>query len=173
LGLTLRDPITLGHVLLLDEMGSPVLKGGEVFIGDVALAAFACAWPADVSRRKIRSPFTKLAFRVWSRLWKVDSSAQDFGQWFNAQLALPKQWQQAGDPKHPARELAAPWWINRIAQAMSAGFSYSEAVNLPVKTVSIVVAAKLEASGAVEFVSERQDEFLKLAEQWAAEGRKA
>ena len=35
----LRGPVTLGHVLLLDELGSPVVKGESFDIGELMIAA--------------------------------------------------------------------------------------------------------------------------------------
>ena len=165
MGLTLREPLTLAHVLLLAEAGSPLLLGGDALCGDVALAAFVCAWPADVSRRRLRSLLTPLAFRLWPRL--IKPTAEDCNamvEWITDNASMPPAWQRPG-----GTELAAPWWINRIAQAMAAGFSYTEATTLPLRVVNLTIAAKLEASGVIEFQTQLQTDFFENVKRWEAE----
>jgi len=168
LGLTLREPLTLAHLILLGELESPLLLGGQCLIGDIALAAFVCAFPAHVSRRKIKSPLAPLAFRVWPRLVKCDpqTEGETLAEWITQQAELPKRWTKGGADGAP---LAAPWWINRIAQAMAAGFSYSDATTLPLRLVNLTIAAKLEASGVIEFQTKLQTEFFENVKRWEAE----
>ena len=56
LGLTLREPVTLAHVLLLAEIESPVIAGGLVTIGDIALAAFILTMVVAVVRGRASKP---------------------------------------------------------------------------------------------------------------------
>jgi hypothetical protein len=165
LGLTMREPATLAHVLLLAEVESPVVAGGLVTIGDVALAAFVCAWPADKSRRLLASRWCPLVFRLWGRFWRPDGDAERLMGWLRSQIELPETW--TADSKGRKTELAAPWWLNRLSQALEAGISYQDALAMPLRTLSLIVAARLEASGVVEFVSDRQRAYLEMCEQVA------
>lgn len=169
LGITLREPITLAHVLLLAEEDCPLVTGGDAYIGDVAFAVFVCAFPADKARRKIRSRLAGLTFRLWQWLCPIKDDAQKFHDWLDAQVSLPQRWIEQG--RGGTSELAAPWWINRIALAMSAGLSYTEAVSMPLPLVNLIVAAHLEARGAANFVSRRQSEFFEQIKQWEAAKR--
>lgn len=168
LGITLRDPITLGHVLLLDELGSPLIHGGEAAIGDVALAVFVCAYPAHVARRRLRQWTTRLAFRIWSRFWRGGDDVTRFCAWFNRQIELPEMWHEEKGGR--SREMAAPWWINRITLAMNAGLSFREATEMPMRSVNLLIASKLEASGVCEFVSRRQRDYFDQVDEWMRQG---
>jgi hypothetical protein len=165
LGLTLRKPVTLAHVLLLAEVDSPVVTGGLVTIGDVALAAFICAWPAAKSRDLLSSRWCPLVFKLWGKFWAPNEDAERFMDWLRSQIQLPETW--ATDSKGRKTELAAPWWLNRLSQALEAGISYQDALVMPLRTLSLIVAARLEASGAVEFVSDRQRDYIRMCEEHA------
>lgn len=167
LGLCLREPLTLAHVALLDELGSPIICGGQVLCGDLAVAAYVCANPAHVSRRRIKSRFAPAAFRVWAALRNPDftQDSQRFSKWFDASIKMPPGSIVSGN----GRELAAPWWVNRIAQAMACGFTYTEAMTMPLRSVSNVIAAKLEAMGVLEFRTKAQLEFFENIKRWEAQ----
>jgi hypothetical protein len=55
-----------------------------------------------------------------------------------------------------------------MSQALEAGISYQDALAMPLRTLSLIVAARLEASGAVEFVSDRQRDYLRLCQEHAS-----
>jgi len=166
LGLTLREPVTLAHVLLLAELESPVVTGGLVTIGDIALAAFVCAWPEAKSRKLLESRWCPLVFRLWGRFWRPDGDAERFMGWLRSQIELPETW--TPETRGRKTELAAPWWMNRMAQALEAGVGYKDALAMPLRTLSLIIAARLEANGVLEFVSGRQRDYLRLCEQHAS-----
>jgi len=85
--------------------------------------------------------------------------------WLRSQIELPETW--TADSKGRKTELAAPWWLNRMSQALEAGISYQDALAMPLRTLSLIVAARLEASGVVEFVSDRQRAYIEMCEQVA------
>lgn len=164
LGLAMREPVTLGHVLLLAEIESPVVCGGPVSIGDVALAAFICAWPSGKSRRLLASRWCPLVFSLWGRFWRPSQDGDRFIQWLQSQCEFPNAWSR---DNASSRELAAPWWINRVAQALEAGIGYQDALAMPLRTLSLIVAARLEANGVIEFVTDRQREYIELCRSYA------
>jgi len=163
LGLTLREPVTMGHVLMLAELESPVVTGGLVTIGDIALAAFVCAWPVNKSRRLLASRWCPLVFNLWGRFWRPDGDAERFMTWLRSQIELPETW--SPESRGRKTELAAPWWLNRMAQALEAGVGYKDALAMPLRTLSLIIAARLEANGVLEFVSDRQRDYIRMCEE--------
>lgn len=167
LGVTLREPLTLGHILLLAEEGCPVVTGGDVLVGDVALAVFVCAYPHAVARRKLRGWGTSLLFRLWARFWKPGDDAKRFLEWFHGQLDLPPRWQS----QVQGRGLCAPWWVNRVTLALNAGLLFTEAVDMPLRTANLLIASHLDATGAGEFLSNEQVEFFAMVKRQEATRR--
>lgn len=163
LGLTLVEPVTLGHVYVLAEADNPIVVGGDVLPGDIAQAVFVCSWPYAKSRNLLRSVMAPLAFKGWS--WMLGSvdwvQAQDeFCKWFAEQTATPNRiiTLSGGGQR---REVAAPWWINRIAMAMGElGLSHEEAMSLPARHVAQLSAALLEARNQAEYESEERREYV-------------
>jgi len=168
LGLTLREPVTLAHVLLLEEIGSPIPWGRDATAGDVAVAAFVCAWPADKSRKLVGSALFPLAMAMLALVNRRRNKLEEgrrFIQWFSDQCKTPPQFTQDG-----ARECAAPWWLNRIAFATGeCGLSLSETLNSPCRLISLIVSARAESKGVVEFETARQTEFFENVKRWTAE----
>jgi hypothetical protein len=83
--------------------------------------------------------------------------------WLRSQIELPETW--TADSKGRKTELAAPWWLNRMAQALEAGVGYKDALAMPLRTLSLIIAARLEANGVLEFVSDRQRAYLRMCEE--------
>ena len=176
LGLRLREPLTLGHVLLLDELGSPLLHGGEILPGDVALAVFVLSQPHRVARKDVSAWWAPLLMRWWGR----KSAGRDFSaesealvEWFVDQIKPPAFWHKQGTG---GRQSAAPWWINRVALAMgNLGLSYEAALDIPAKRLGQLTMAYAEARGEVELVTAQDEAFhetcRRLDEQRAAAAR--
>lgn len=160
-GLVLREPVTLGHVALLHELGSPVITGGSCMIGDIATAAFVCAYPAEVARKKLRSRLAPMAFWLWSKLWKPGDTGDEFVAWLSSQCNMPLMW----TPEGRSRAMAAPWWINRLAQALSAGISYRDAIDMPLRMLTLIVSAKLEMTGAAQFETPQETQWLRWVQE--------
>lgn len=153
-GLRISGPLTLGHVLLLDELGSPLLSGGELTPGDVALACYVCAYPHRKARRKLKSLFAATAMRVWGRIVggrvDFDKEAQKFIDWFVSEAKAPPIWIRSGN----GRESAAPWWINRLSVAMgNLHMTYDQAQAFPIKRLNQLAMAFAESRGEVEMVN--------------------
>jgi len=161
LGVKLSEPLTLGHVLLLAEEGSPVVIGGEILPGDLALAVFICSRPANVSRRDLRSRWLPLLMRWWgrasaSRDWEAET--ETFAEWFAESARQPTVIRSA--TAGASKSLGAPWWVNRIATAMGLlGVSYAEATTIPAKVLGQLVIAFAEAEGRVECLDEAGHRF--------------
>ena len=169
-GLRLREPLTLGHVLLLEELGSPILSGGQVAPGDVALAVLVVSQPHRDARKAVRSWWAPLLMRWWgkrSASEDFDAAANQFLDWFVESIKPPAFWREAGAQD---RECAAPWWINRIALAMgNLGMSYDQAVDMPAKRLGQLTMAYSEARGEVRLVTQREIEFREIVARIEAE----
>jgi hypothetical protein len=173
LGLTLSPQVTLGHVELLADVGSPLVCGGEVAPGDVATAVFILAWPAETSRKALRSRFTPLIFWLWPKLCRVsdwDEVAEAFCAWFAECIKSPSRIITTSAGSQSRSEIAAPWWVNQIAMAMSElGLSYAEATTMPARKVGQLVAAVLEARNQAEYETETRRNFIEQVKVWEAE----
>lgn len=170
LGITLREPVTLGHVLLLDEIGSPIPWGRDATIGDIAVAVFVCSWPVQKSKRLVRSMLFPLAMSLlgfFNRKRNHVEEGNRFIKWFSDQCSTPPQLLEDG-----TKECAAPWWMNRIAFATGeCGLSLSDALNQPCRLVGLIVSARAESKGVAEFETPRQTEFFENVRRWTAERR--
>lgn len=173
LGFVLRGPLTLGHVLLMDEMNSPIARGEPFEIGDLALAAFLCAQPADESRADIRKWWAR-PFMAWRgrKSAKMDfaAEAERFSEWFTAQCGGPTI--DTGDEKIAKRmkPQSAPWYISKLALAVGElGMSVKDATDMPVKRLNQLVGALLESRGDVTFITEKTAKALAQVEEWDRE----
>ena len=160
-GLRLRVPLSLGHVFLLDELGSPVVHDGPLLLGDVAVAAFVCSMPHADARRQLDQITTRFGLWLWGK-WMGgrdhEAESQTFAQWFTEQAKTPERW-----IKGDAKECASPWWINRAATAMGTfGLSFDQTLDMPLKRLTQLCTAYAESRGEVELVSRRQLEFREL-----------
>lgn len=159
LGFRLREPLTLGHALLLDELGSPLLHGGTILPGDIALAVFVLSQPHRVARKDVSAWWAPLLMRWWGRRSAsrdFDEEANALVEWFVDSVKPPAFWRKNGT----SRECSSPWWINRIATAMGElGFSFESATDMPAKRLGQLVMAYAEWRGEVELVTQSQEEF--------------
>lgn len=169
----LHGPVTLGHVLLLDEIGSPVVSG-PFSIGDLALAVLVCSEPsATQARKSLRSWWAKPLLSFWGRMCGREDMTKDaevFAQWFAEQCGGPAQNVVLKQGKAPPKPLAAPWYMNKLALAVGElGLSIAEAEALPLKRLNQITAALAEARGQAEFESAEEREFFEQVKRWDAE----
>jgi len=173
LGFVLRGPLTLGHVLLLDELGSPIVRGESFNLGDLALAAFALAQPADESRKDLKkwwaAPFMSWRGRQTAKL-DFEQEATRFSEWFSEQCGGPTI--DTGDEKMAKRSkpASAPWYISKLALAVGElGMSVGDAYDMPVKRLNQLVGALLESRGDVTFITDKTAAALAQVEEWDRE----
>lgn len=173
LGLTLSPRVTLGHVELLADIGSPVVCGGDIAPGDLAMAVLVLAWPAGQSRKMLCSRLAPLVFWLWPKIAKVrdwDEAAETFCAWFAEVTKSPSRIVTVQPGGQSRGQIAAPWWVNQIAMAMSElGLSYTEATTMPARKVGQLVAAVLEARNQAEYETETRRNFIEQVKLWEAE----
>jgi hypothetical protein len=163
LGITLRDPVCLGHVALLAELENPVVVGGDMLPGDVAQCVFVLMSSPSDARKAVRSRFSPLLFRVWASFNDVsdwNAVIEQFAEWFSEQTATPNRifTMSTGSQR---KDIAAPWWVNQIAMVMGElHVSYTDALNMPCRTAGQLVAALMEARNQAEYESEQRRQFI-------------
>jgi hypothetical protein len=174
LRVTLRGPVTLGHVLLLDELGSPVVQGEEFNIGHLGIAAMVCkARTASEARADLNSWWARMFLRSWAmrcgRLQFEQESIRFIG-WFSEQCGGPEQKTVVKDGQAPPKGIAAPWYINKLATAVGElGLSISDAESLPVKRINQLSGALYESRGNAEFTTQDEADFFENVKLWEAE----
>ena len=173
LGVSLGIPLTLGHVLLLDEIGSPFVHLGPIESGDLAVAVFVCSRPAEVSRRDMDSFWLPLLMRWWGkRCAKLDWDAETetFCEWFVEHNNSPEAIRSGSG----SGRISSPWWINRIAAAIGTlGLSEQEVLAMPSKRVAQYTAALAESDGRCELWKPDQESFWQAAHKLDLERGKA
>lgn len=161
LGLDLQ-PLTLGHLFLLQRFQSPFIQGGDVALGDVLLAAFICAQPHRNSGRDLDRWWTKhwLRFWVWrSRKLNWAVQADEFDQYLSDNLPRLEYWKK-GDGK-PA---GSPYCFFLLAMAMARlHLNRDEALDMPVAELICLLASAAEVEGDVQLCSDDDMEFFEWA----------
>jgi hypothetical protein len=168
LGLGL-SPLSLGHVFLLYEFGSPFITGGQVGPMDIVLSAFICAEPYDRSIKNLRSPLRKAFFRlmlfrffVWRRRWDWAKEIAAFKGYFEEGFSVPKV-------KHPLESgpsIEAPLPYVILAGALSElSMSHAEAMNLPLAHLNRLQLTLSAAKGRVDFESDSDRELWEAAKK--------
>ena len=172
LGLRLSEPLTLGHVWLLDELGSPLLHGGHILPGDVALAVFVLAQKHRAARADVSAWWAPLLMKIWglrSGARDFDAEAEKLVEWFVASAKPPAFWHRSSSG---GKQCAAPWWINRVAVAMGTlGLSLDAALDMPAKRLGQLTMAFAESRGEVELVTSQQREFREMVAKLEANKR--
>lgn len=162
LGLGL-SPLSLGHVFLLFEFGSPFITGGPVGPADVVLSAFICAEPYDKSLKNLRSPLRKIFFKImlW-RKWHWSKEIAAFKDYFEEGFSVPKV-------KHPLESgpsIDAPLPYVILAGALSElSMTHSEAMNLPLAHLNRLQLTLSAAKGRVDFESDSDRELWEAAKK--------
>jgi hypothetical protein len=174
LRVTLRGPVTLGHVLLLDEIGSPVVTGEQFELGDLAIATLVCFEPtAEAAKKSLRSWWSKRIIRIWGGICgrlDIQSESDRFAEWFSAQCGGPEQKTKIRDGHEAPEPLSAPWYINKLASAVGElGLSIEEASALPMKRLNQITGALAESRGNASFLREDEVEFFENVKRWEAE----
>ena len=154
----LRGPVTLGHVMLLDDLNSPVIHGKPIGIGDIAIAVIVFSLPPKAALRALRSRFCPLAIRLWgAACWKLDFQGEcdRLSGWLSEQCGGPRVDTGAKENRSGGHALSAPWWITKLAISVAEiGLSIEESKAMPVKQLNQMIAALSEARGDSVYITE-------------------
>lgn len=149
-------PFSLGHSLVLEAIGSPVLGAGECAPGDLAVAVMVCAQPATDLSKPLDFAKTAQNFREWGKSCDLAQFKDDLDA-FRAYVAefctAPERWSSGGAGRGPR----APWQytiVTALRQHLKLG--YNEAWNCPVNRALADYAALGEALGDESLISEEE-----------------
>jgi len=170
----LDSPLTLGHILLLHDMASPVVTGKPFSHGDLAVAVAVCSAPSTrVARAGVRHRLFSALVWLWARrcsAMDMQGEAERFGRWFAAQCDGPHYVEQERPSGAKPRQISAPWYISLRAMAVGElGMSVAETDSMPVRTLRQMTAALAEVRGVATIQSESSRRFVDRVLEWEAE----
>jgi hypothetical protein len=153
LGLTLK-PFCIGHFLILENCGSPFVTPIDrpVTENDLILAVAVCSRSYEEAR-EITSP--QLAFKIlkpwmrtiYPRLFFFRKKInwffrfRLFDEYISAAIQSPLFWTEEGSDRE---SLGAHFTEHLLVSLMGLGFTYSEAMNLPLKQARRLFLTKCE-----------------------------
>lgn len=170
----LRGPVTLGHVLVLDELQSPVVKGGVVGMSDLAIAVAVCLYEKPREFKvHLGSRFFPFFLSRWGRRCATLDFAKEcevFLHWFAAQCSGPEYEQPPANKKSSQPPLSAPWYVSLFALAVGElGLSVVDAEAMPVKRLRQLTAALAEMQGNAAIRTETTHNFIEQVKEWERE----
>lgn len=153
------QPITLGHIRLIDELGISIDSDS---LADSILVALVCSQHHERSRKDACKWWFPYVVQWHSRRAgaKVnpDEEVKRFGEWLEFNLTGPSRKVRGFGETRGG--LAAPLYYNMMASAMGTlGMSMEEAESKPIKTIRQLLAAFHEAAGEIELWTEREYAF--------------
>lgn len=146
-------PLTIGHVFLLQEIQSPVIR--SEFVLDFAAfteAVFICAhWTAAEARRASRRSW---AGRLFGAYWgyrcrKLDfiTESKKFGRYWSEENELPPRQPISTDERRP---LGAPWeWILYEHMRSAYGAAHDQALDTPISLAGILWSVRADIEGKI------------------------
>jgi hypothetical protein len=144
------EPVTLGHLVLLAEMGINYTAGES--LEDISRTVFVCSRAHAVSRRAVCRPWFGFRLRCWGEYCgehlNLAEESNRFIDWFAGQLKGPITKSKAGDMEQDG---GAPLHANLMACCLGMlGLSMRETLNLPVKEARQLICAYGEARGEMK-----------------------
>jgi hypothetical protein len=147
-GFVLR-PLRLGHVLLLEQCNSPILAAERgVDADDILLALIVCSFSAARAARLLCCR-RRLRFICWcagffARRYNPFVEAASFRAWWQAQWESPRlKPPNTRGKDHPLR--APEHWRLLGFLVYHAGWSYAEALEMPLRQARALLLAYAEA----------------------------
>lgn len=167
----LRGPLTLGHVLLLHEMGNPIVAGKPSGLDDLAQAVMVCQCATEGEAKSLLLSASNRIGRWFVSRWGrrvgvhgLDGEFQRFADWFTAQTSGPAV--DDADEKQKPKAITSPWPIYLQSVAMSClHLSPEDSRRQHVRTLKQWLGAHAESQGSVKFVTEELQEALDRIEK--------
>jgi hypothetical protein len=160
------EPLTLGHILLLQRLGSPFLSAEPVTAIRLFEAVFVCCQShqrALVNMQKRWAPWL-LWFWGWRhRRTDLEEESIRFNAYLEDNFAVARI-KRKRHSNSPSPQPGAPWAL-RILVALMAEFHWPETVALdcPLIKANALLAAFAEARGDVQLWTQQDRDFF----QWA------
>lgn len=153
------QPFSLGHYLILREMGNAFLVPKCVPPYEhFSAAAFVCAHTWEQYHRLNRwylQWWMLLQVRAWGRMAKkfnVLKEILSLKDYIQSQMDLPEKARSRGGTRY----LFSDWETRLFCYLRSIGYTESQALNMPLSRANLMFCAHLEESGTMEFKSRRQ-----------------
>lgn len=148
-GLRLK-PFSLGHVFLLESLGSPIFSGKDcpIEFADIASAVFACAHEHDEAQRNFRKWWFPLFVRAWGWFAKPNwlrDDVQAFWKYLSDGMSSP--------PIQPARQADGKVcqtpgpWLKLFFAMHILNMTEADAMRMPVVQLNILYSTWSEWSG--------------------------
>lgn len=165
LGLRLR-PLSVGHLWLLNDIGSPLLSGKQQSFRDVLVAVFICSQDASESQKNLGAWWMPLLVKLWMfkcRKLDIVAEANTFSNYLGYWLEGPETKDVEG---HESSSYGSPY-VHRLIASCSSGLNMTpaDALVMPVRTINFLLAALGEMRGTVKLWSQADQEFWEYAEE--------
>lgn len=157
------EPLSLGHLLLLDSIESGFADGSGGTAADLIASAFICSQPHEAASKSLRSAWGGLFMRVWGwvlrfRKFNLALEAAKFQSYVAHFKTFPKAKPANGNGQ--ARELTTPEEWRLLAMLMADfGFTERDALNCPMNRAACYWVAEGDRRGTLETFGERRSEF--------------
>ena len=183
-GLRLR-PFSLGHLLLLDRLGSPYVRGGNIGLDDLLLAVWICSrgidanielldsaqlW-AQVKKWKRAVQRSRWLMRLFGKRFDIASRFVAFHNYIRNGQEIPKYFFESGKF---SQSMGAPWMQTVRVRAMrELHYGQTEVLDMPLSLLLWDYVTLSELDGNVRiFDKTEHDEMTKAADEFDARFRK-
>lgn len=146
MGMALK-PFSVGHVLLLEYINSPVARGADMSIEDLANAIMICSMTFEQNIESWKSKGLRYSKRIWGeRVGMPDM--EKVTECYKEYLDYYMRWPNIdNDDCHG--KAGSPGPALMIDVLMDIGYSESEALNMPYNRAAWCVCARQERIGAI------------------------
>lgn len=166
-GVVLRKKLqgfSLGHAFLLEAMESPFMRGGNITLGDLAVAVLVCSMPFAKARKYLMRPASKLQrdaewWGFWCRLRGFDflTEVEKFKDYIGAYSEFPDAYHKQATKRH---KTALPQSI-RLAWCLMGKMPEADVWACPMSRALAYYTAEAEFNGQ-EFMTEEEAIKLKV-----------
>ena len=161
-------PIALGHLLVLQRLGSPFLVGGLPGPSDLSVALYVCSHRAtdvmDAWHETLPRKWRWLGYRVallatfWPAVYLTRCAM--FAEYLAESNRAPAVWMPQNNDR--VRKATTPRLLHFHSQLMRCGLSSADAWNTPMELARFIIDARLEEDGIVTFRSEHEREVAEM-----------
>lgn len=103
-------PLQLGHLFLLEAIGSPILVSPDTLeLADILLAVWICSNSWAESRNSLKSKTLAEMIYEWGKEWgeskpeSVEAESKAFFNYLQHYMKAPPRWEAAGERNRKAR----------------------------------------------------------------------
>ena len=162
------EPLTLGHLMLLDSLESPALSAPEN-LSELALRVFVCSQRWETSRRDLDRWWAPAFFAFWARrlLWRKADIITESERWhaYIRDNAVGPEVLSKKDSKAPT-SYGSPFHYQVASVAMSRlKMTWEESIRVPILRIKCLMTALGELDGSVKLWTPQQEELWRVAQE--------